>query len=341
MTLAAGPHVATRVAPPAESDSRCAGPEDATVVITLIGPAGRRAAAREVLGELVQDRVSVEWLEVEAAEISASIRQAEADDLALAHVYVDLREAPLLVFIGDRGHVRVLIRRIALPASFDEAAREEVGAIVSSALDALCAGGTIGIVRVQPPTEPAPRLETSTPPIEAPPPPAPRRWGGGVLARYRVMAWGPTRVQHALELGGVLRRRGAHVDAQAIVWAGAIPPGAVTGAPDSPRIGGGLLRAELGAVVPLTSRWSQLVAGGVGVDLLRGAGGRWRPVPIVQAGIGLRAVLGRGFVAEVLAHVAVDLVDTRVLDVADRRVLFDPWRVRPGISLTFGWLSPR
>lgn len=327
----------------------CEEPGSASVKITLIGPPERRAATREVLGELVEERVTVHWHELESAEISAEIRQAPADDVALAHVYVDLREAPLLIYIGDRGHVRVLIRRVALPASFDEAAREEVGVIVASAIDALCAGGTIGIVRDQASAELAPPVEPPAPPriARAPPTPAPaprsRRWSGGVLARYRVMAWAPTRLQHALELGGLLRHRIGRVDPQAALWLGWLAPSAVIPVSDSPRLTGGVLRAELGAVVSLTPRWSQLVAVGGGVDVLRASGGpgRWYPLPMLQASPGLRAALGRGVVVEVQAHVAVDLVDTRVLDTSNGSVLFDPWRVRPGFSLTFGWLSPR
>lgn len=307
--------------------SLCDGPEAAAVDVALIGPAERRAAAREVLDELVAGRVRVRWSELAAADVGAAIRLAPAEDLALAHVYVDLRGAPLLVYIADRGHARALIRRVELPAAFDEAAREEVGAIVSSSLDALCAGGTIG-VRV----EPAAAVPAAVEPARASVARGPAGWSGGALVRYRVMGWAPTRVQQALEVGAVLRRRRGRVTPQAIAWVGAIPPGAW-------RIGGATLQAEVGAAIRLTSRWSQLVAAGGGVDLLRGAGSRWTGVPIVQAQLGLRAALGQGVVAELRAHVAVDLVDTRVVDRSDGRVLFDPWRVRPGLSLAFGWGS--
>jgi len=243
----------------------------------------------------------------------------------------------------------VLIRRVALPTSFDEAAREEVGAIVSSAIDALCAGGTIGIVRAQAAPEPPPIGRVSSPIGRVSPPivdarpvptPAMRRWSGGVLVRYRMMAWAPLRLQHILELGGVLRRRVGRVDPQAALWVGAIPPTAVTDASGASRLAGVSMRADLGAVTSLAARWSQLAAIGGGVDLLRGANGRWIAVPMVQASLGLRAAPGRGVIVELHAHVAVDLIDTRVLDAASGRVLLDPWRVRPGISLTFGWSSP-
>lgn len=338
--LTAGPE--TRAA------SRCDEPEPAVIEVSLIGPAERRAAVREVLAELLADRVRAHWHELELADVAAAIRQADPDDLALAHAHVDLREAPLLVYIGDQGHQRVLVRRVALPASFDEAAREEVGVIVASAVDALCAGGTIGIVRAQaivepaPPPAPTPAPATSpTTRAASPRRPAARRWSGGVLARYRMMAWAPLRLQHTLELGGVLRRRVGRVDPQVAGWAGAITPTAVTRAPDAGKLAGASLRAELGAVILLAPRWSQLIAAGGGVDLLRGAGGRWLAVPMLQASLGVRATPGRGLILEVQGHVAVDLVDTRILDISDARVLLDPWRVRPGISLTFGWSSPR
>lgn len=307
----------------------------------MIGAADRRAAIREVLGELLAARVLLQWSEQDDADISAAIRGAEPDDLALANVHVDLRAAPLLVYIGDQGHHRVLIRRVDLPASFDEAAREEVAAIVASAVDALCAGGTIGIVRARTDlaAPPPPAVPAFTPPMQPPPPAArERRWSGGLLARYRLMAWAPRRLQHTLELGGVVRRRLGRVDPQAAVWVGAITPSAVT---EASRIAGASVRAELGAVTRLAPRWSQLAALAGGVDLLRGAGGSWLAVPMIQAGLGVRAAVARGVIAELHAHVAVDLVDTRILDISDGRVLLDPWRVRPGISLTFGWSSPR
>jgi hypothetical protein len=329
--------------------SRCEGPERAAVEVSLVGPAERRVAVREVLAELLAERVLAQWHEHEGTDVAAAIRGGEPDDLALAHVYVDLREAPLLIYIGDQGHVRVLIRRVALPANFDEAAREEVGVIVASAVDALCAGGTIGIVRAAAIDAPAPApvvVPVVAPVVVAPvvvaasPRPAVRRWSGGVLARYRLMGWAPLRLQHTLELGGVLRRRVGRVDPQLAVWAGAITPTAVTRAPDAGKIAGASLRLEVGAVTLLASRWSQLVAVGGGVDLLRGAG-RWLAVPMLQASVGVRATLGRGLLVELQGHAAVDLVDTRILDAADGRVLLDPWRVRPGISLTFGGSSPR
>ena len=333
--------------PATRAASRCDGPDPAAVEVSLIGPAGRRAAVRGVLAELLADRVLARWHVHELAGVAAAIRHGEPDDLALAHVYVDLREAPLLVYIGDQGHLRVLIRRVALPASFDESAREEVGVIVASAVDALCAGGTIGIVRaaaLEPPPPPAPAPVPVTPPTSRPsPPPAPtvRRCGGGLLARDRMMACAPLPLEPPLELGGVLRRRVGRVDPQLALWAGAITPTAVTRAPAADRLVGASLRAELGAVILLAPRWSQLVAAGGGVDLLRGAGGRRLAVPTIQASLGVRAAGGRGLVGVLQGHVAVDLVDTRILDISDARVLLDPWRVRPGISLTFGWSSPR
>jgi hypothetical protein len=327
--------------PATQPATRCDGPEPAAVEVSLIGPTERRVAVREVLAELLAGRVLAQWHEHELADVAAAIRQGEPDDLALAHVYVDLREAPLLVYIGDQGHLRVLIRRVALPTSFDEAAREEVGVIVASAVDALCAGGTIGIVRAAATLDPPPPPVPAPVPITSPRPPAVRRWSGGLLAGYRMMAWAPMRLQHTLELGGVLRRRVGRIDPQLALWAGAITPTAVTRAPDAGRIAGASLRTELGAVILLVPRWTQLVAVGGGVDLLRGAGGRWLAVPMIQASLGVRVTPGRALLIELQGHVAVDLVDTRILDVSDARVLLDPWRVRPGISLTFGWSSPR
>ncbi len=327
--------------------SRCDGPEPAAVEVSLIGPTERRAAVREVLAELLADRVLAQWHEHELTDVAAAIRHGEPEDLALAHGYVDLREAPLLVYIGDPGHVRVLVRRVALPASFDEAAREEVGVIVASAVDALCAGGTIGVVRAQaivdpPPPKSLPVPVVTTPsPAAVPRPPAVPRWSGGVLARYRMMAWAPLRLQHTLELGGVLRRRVGRVDPQLALWVGAITPTIVTRVPDAGKIAGASLRAEIGAVTLLAPRWSQLVAVGGGVDVLRGAAGRWLALPMLQASVGVRVTPGPRLLVELQGHVAVDLVDTRILDIADARVLLDPWRVRPGISLTFGWSSPR
>lgn len=335
-----------QVEPVVAPDARCDEPADASVEVLLIGSAEHRAAVREVLAELLADRVVLQWHEQGFADVDAAIRRADAEDLALAHVYVDLREPPLLVYIGDRGHARVLIRRVVLPASFDESAREEIGTIVSSAIDALCAGGTIGIVRAQAAPEPPSGrvIPPASPPLVGSRPtslPAQRRWSGGVLARYRMMAWAPLRLQHTLELGGVLRRHVGRVDPQAALWVGTITPSAVTAATDASRLAGATLHADLGLVTSLAPRWAQLAALGGGVDLLRGANGRWIAVPMLQASLGVRATLGAGVVAELHAHAAVDLLDTRVLDATSGQVLLDPWRVRPGISLTFGWLSPR
>jgi hypothetical protein len=313
---------------------------DPQVEIHLIGPGDRRVATREVLGELVGEPVRVQWHEHDDADIGAAIRRGPADDPALAHVHVDLRDAPLLVYIADQGHIRVLIRRVELPLRFDEVAREEVGAIVASTLAALCAGGKIGILRV----ESVPALAQPISPVDpapsiAAPAPAPAYWSAGLLARYRVLGWAPMRVQHALEVGAALRRLRGRLSPQLGVWAGSILPGAIPG-PGAPRIGGATLRLELGAVLRGTARWSQTIAAAGGIDLLRGLAtrARWIPLPMLQVGLGLRAALGRAAFVELQAQLAVDLVDTRVLDTASGAVLFDPWRLRPGLALALGWM---
>jgi hypothetical protein len=296
-----------------------------------------------VLAELLADRVAPAVARARVRRRRRGDPRAEAEDLALAHVYVDLREPPLLVYIGDQGHARVLIRRVALPASFDEAAREEVGAIVSSAIDALCAGGTIGIVRARAAPEPpagdpsrdAARGHAHTHARTA----AVERRRAGPLphdglgaaaaaahARARRCAASPGRSRRS---AGRPVGRGDHADRRD-------DRDGCIAARRRDRAGRGL-----GAVTSLAPRWSQLAAIGGGVDLLRGASGRWIAVPMLQASLGVRATPGRGVVVELHAHVAVDLIDTRVLDAASGQVLLDPWRVRPGISLTFGWSSPR
>lgn len=85
---------------------------------------------------------------------------------AFARVWIDMRADTCLVSIADTSWERIYQRRMARPSGSDDVTREQVAQVVVSAVEAMLAGGTIGVARADlaPVAEPPP----------APPPPSPR-----------------------------------------------------------------------------------------------------------------------------------------------------------------------
>ncbi|MBK8234056.1 MAG: hypothetical protein IPK74_00735 [Deltaproteobacteria bacterium] len=345
------PAIAT--AAPAPADTAASSQRGLRVRLVVAGPAAHVDAAREVLLELlgrVEPALVLEFVPGEELDLDEIVaRRPDARD-ALAFVYVDLRRSERLVLIADGPYARILVRRLG-SGEFDEAAREEIAAIVTAAVEALVDGAQIGIARPSQLEDPV--VSPSKPPLaSARAEPAPRahrpvahvhrRWTLALAGAYRVQALAPAAPLHALDLG-VGTVSPSRVAFEAKAWAGALLP-ARPGEAAGVRIAGASARAQLGVRVRFTRRLSWLTAGGLGIAVLsvrvddRPATVAAIPTAHWRAGLSLQ--LAPRWSLGLVGHADLDLVDTRVVARPSGRILFDPWRVWPGAALVIGFGVP-
>lgn len=126
-------------------------PERERVSIVLGADPENQKRLTQVLAELL-GRLGV------TPEIRSASRVSPVDvvtppvspERALARVFIDATDRDVaVVYIVDAGWERILVRRVPLPAGLDEVVREEIGHIVESSVEALRAGGKIGVSREQ------------------------------------------------------------------------------------------------------------------------------------------------------------------------------------------------
>lgn len=323
--------------------------EPPRVSLVLAGPPDACAATREVLLELLgRIDLAVELEVRERLDLEEIIARRPDDRAALAFVFVDLGTRERAVLIADGPYARILVRRLAPAEGFDEAAREEIAAIVVAAVEALRDGAQIGIARtalVPEDTTPAP---TPTPVDHPSPAPTviaehrPRAWPLELAAAYRVQALGPGAPRHALELG-VGTAGPSRVALEVAAWAGALLPSRPRGA-EGVRIEGGTFRGQLGVRAALTPRITWTTSGGFGLDAFSvrvdDRPATIAAIPTAHARAGLLVGLTPRWTLGAVAHVDVDLVDTRVRARPSGRTLFDPWRAWPGAALVLAVRMP-
>ena len=195
-----------------------------------------------VLTELIE-RLGIELsLRTESAiDPLGIVNPSPAAPPALARIFIDAtRDDVALVYTVDSKWERVLLRRVPLERGLDEVAREELAHIVESAIEALAAGGQIGITRAEASAalglEPAPNAaptiaqsETSTkqaPPLTSIPQPAKLPDGPGPRSgplELRVgLGWGFTLWTPELPLHGPELRVDLSAGRSRLSWGGVI-----------------------------------------------------------------------------------------------------------------------
>ena len=127
----------------------------ARVEVTLAADAEAEHLLAPVLSELVE-RLSLELSlrTVDAIDPFSIVNPASAPAPALARVFIDAKRGDLaLLYLVDAPWQRVLVRRVPLAHGLDEVAREELAHIVESSVQAMAAGGQIGITRAEASTD--------------------------------------------------------------------------------------------------------------------------------------------------------------------------------------------
>ena len=346
------------------------------VEVTVSGPASVRGPVvdriRETLEPLELELSVVEVDELDIMEVLRPTHVVEGG--ALAHIFVTAQSSPEL-FVVDSTWERILVRRLPAPHGMDEVLREEIAVITGSSVEALLAGGRIGIstreFRTQqstdapppaveaPPPQPEPEPESEPEPLadETVSPEVSPALASAVGVAYATRAFRHDLPPiHSARIGFKLRGEG-RLGLGGGAWFGvAVPPSVAIGG-----LRNDLLFASGQFFIGLesASRWPQLhwvgeLAGGADLAFIRpravgGAGPEVEPGPrrtqllaTTTARGGIAVYLGPGdhkvrltLLAELWVHLS---RLTLTSDDGQREV--SAWPVSPGLSVGLGY-SPR
>ncbi len=143
------------------------------VTITIAGDPDTRATEatlRDLFAQLTEARaVTLEVGVTSAIDPRSITGPPPAPTPAFARVWIDVRSDTCLVSIADEAWERIYQRRMPRPPGNDDVTREQIAQIVFSAIEAMLAGGKIGVARASllPPPQAAPPA-AATPVREAP-----------------------------------------------------------------------------------------------------------------------------------------------------------------------------
>ena len=339
--------------------AHAAGPERSVdrVEVVLAGPGEERDAMRAVLVELIgRLEVDVSYADADAVDAREVLTAPEGARPATARVWLELGESERVTcYLVDGAWERIMVRHVPLSGGIDEIAREELGHIVESSVDALLGGGEIGVSRVEaaaqlgvdirPPEEPAPEAPAPSPE------PAPRAQGVLGLG-YQAQFWGGSvPAYHGPVLLGGVRASATRVRPGAMLTVQYLTPVLLQAEAIDLRLQGAALRVMATLSPRLGESLELNVAVGGGVDLVRvspaatedGAAVAADPYtaifPEAEVDVGLAARLGRGLALRFDALVGIDMIDSFYFVAGAPDPLFDPWVVRPGLRATLVWSS--
>lgn len=336
-------------AEPTRVDVRIAGPEDA--------PTTACARVRDVTSA----EIDLHCDAAEAVDPRDVVQRRDPDDV-LARFEIDLHARPdALLYLVDPRSDRILVRRIPGGDATDAVFLEQLAQIVATAIEALRGGAVLGLARADavaawdlpaPPKKTTPTQPTVKPTPPAPPkPPEPRPHAArlDLAIGYGLTGWSsaPT-VLHGpfVALAASDRRRrvqpGASIAMQAVLPTGFTHP-LVSASIDGhdirgyvrldPRFGAVSLRTAVG-IAALTLRTrprSGALEGTVAHVRL------WDVRPILAFAVGLDVAATEIVHVQIDALLDVELRDTRYVLGMPPTVVFDPWRVRPGVRIAFAF----
>ena len=212
--------------------ARRTGRARAVEVVASGGPEILQAMADRVRSLESRYPVAVRWTAVAAIDVREVVAPRAAGEAVFARVWLDMSDpARAVLFIANAGHDRFLVRVVPVSDGYGELTRESLATVVESAIDALLAGGQIGVDRGEAvreieaqtgtpiagePKAPESASLRSRPPVPAAPQPpsSSKRRPWSLAAQYRAdaMAAGPT-VRHGAQLAlGYATGLGSAVD---------------------------------------------------------------------------------------------------------------------------------
>lgn len=321
------------------------------VEITVAGPTTDAEGLIGALPEFTRELgVPTRLRQVDTIALDEVVSPSDVPASAPARVWIDVVDPTRArIIVIDAAYERVLIRTVALAEGLDEVARDEIGYIVEASVEALLAGGQIGVSR----DVAAEQLGVE------PEPPAVEPAGPGpvveVSVGYAARTWGPVAPLHGplldVGIGAGLGRLdlGGALEMQYLV------PLAVEGQPLALTLTGATLRGLVRADLYLGGRWSFDVSAGGGIDLVHDRtraeqtsasafDPRTRVVGDLSLRLGPGLRVGRGLdrlLLRIEASLDVAVRSYRYVTADTGEVVFDPWVARPGLRFTLGWSRRR
>jgi hypothetical protein len=331
-----------------------------TVEVIAAGDGPTTSALETGIREsLAQRSIELRWSLAESIRARDVLQQHAAAAPLLARIWLDARAADrAMLYVVNTSSDRFLLRVVPLEAGYDEVARESLGNIVESAIDALLAGGQIGVSREQaeaqvvreigplePAAPPPPKDEPATPAAD----PAPLLDMFAVSYRAETLH-GVAAFRHGPELSAAFGGNGAAQPALfTFLSAGYRLPSTWSAEPLAARLDGAGFRALFG----LRGASGALVlraALGVGIEALRveaqtssafaAREAQWLAAPIVAALSGAELHLSGSYSLFFAASAEFDAAGNH-FDVVDDQAIthsLTPWRLRPlallGIAFT-------
>jgi hypothetical protein len=156
--------------------ARTASAVDRDVTVVVAGPTEEANALKLVVRDLlVRLGASVDVSSADAVDSSVVLDKPLTFAPALARVWIDLRrDDRATIYLVDGTWDRVLIRRVERDPAHVEVCREEIGHILETAIEAMLAGGKIGVERTVLAPPPIVPRASPPPPRERPREMAPR-----------------------------------------------------------------------------------------------------------------------------------------------------------------------
>lgn len=331
---------------PALAQERATGAVD----LAIAGPQEPADRLEVVIRELLTDlSVELRTRRAESIEPREVVIPPQVPEPALARVWISIGTAYATVYLVDAPWERVLVRHVPISGGVDEVAREQLGYIVYSSVEALLAGAQIGLTREH--ARQVFGVRPSTPPPTPAPPPDTSGVEPEVFIAYSLRLWAPgPELEHAPRIGVALLL-GDGMPRPLIAVGVNLRATTATEADDMIlELGGIDARFEAGAELQLAPDTTVQLAGGLLLDFTRVT-----PVPTATSGISpqpasdtltpfltLRASVmhrvWRAFAIGGGLSVDVDLTDTRYVVAAgdDETVVLDPWTVRPALFVGLG-----
>jgi hypothetical protein len=332
-----------------------------TIEVTIAGHPETTAALRTGIIEFSSRRsVQVTWAHAPAIHPRDVLASTPSGSTAFARIWLDVTSPEQAVlYIADTTSDRFLLRVVPLDAGYDEVARESLGNIVESAIDALLAGADIGVSReaaeeqvarqIGPVKEPPPR-KLVAPPRQAPPPePAPSAAPGvccGWWVGYRGHTLrGQEALQHGPELGVALMARDEGISPAAFISLGYRLPSEWKGDALTLELHGAGARAWFG-MRAVSGAFRGYLGAGLGFEATRvearartaevsPRGPTWTAAPMALGVVGVGWGLTSALELTLTGAAEFDLLGHHfdVLSTTGTETVLEPWAVRPAGTL--------
>jgi len=354
----------------AEGDPRAPRPEIAVEVAAAGDPATTASMAERVRAVGSRLNVSTRWQDRSRIDARDVLADKGVEAGVLARVWLDMSDPKRAVlYVANATHDRFLVRVVPATDGYGELTQESLTTIVESVIDALIAGGQIGVNReeatrsiekdVGVPVEPA--LPVAPTRVAEPSEPAPLHDRGPTTSNSK--PWSAVDLSYRMDVvsAGPSFRHGPQVSLSwtgflsksldALVWFGGhYSPSSSLGDERQVAMHGGGARAAVGVTGRLAPAFAWQAAVGAGVDAfgvqsriapetgLVGADDFTIAVPIATTFLGASLRLARWVSLPIAVGLDVDLsghhFDAQLG--AERATLVRPWVAHPFATIGIG-----